>query len=63
MTQLTWTTGLSGDELKIIADWFNHNNVRQHTEVVIAIQRQDKPRQLEVRVNGAVLAVVPGRDL
>jgi hypothetical protein len=62
MTQLTWSTGCAGDELSLPVDWFNHNNVRQRTIVTIAIQRQDKPRQLEVRVNGVVVAVIPSDE-
>lgn len=62
MTQLTWSTGRAGDEITLPVDWFNHNNVPQRTVVTIAVQQQDKPRQLEVRVNGVVLAVIPGRE-
>jgi hypothetical protein len=53
---------MAGDELMFNVDWFDHNNVRQHTEVLMAMQKQDKPRQLEVRVNGVIVAVVPGRS-
>jgi hypothetical protein len=62
MTELRWATGMEGDELMFNVDWFDHNNVRQYTEVVMAMQKQDKPRQLEVRVNGVIVAVVPGRS-
>ena len=59
MSELTVHTGGQGDATTIHVDWFDHNNVRQRTDLVIAIQCQDKPRTLEVKINGVVLAVVP----
>ena len=60
MCELTIHTGTQGDYNKINIDWFNENNVRQKLELEIIVQNQDKPRTLEIRVNGIVLATIPG---
>jgi hypothetical protein len=62
MSELTIHTGGVDSLTTIHVAWFNHNNVRQMTDVEIRIQPQDKPRTLEVRVNGVVLAVVPPKE-
>lgn len=61
--ELTLHTGFMDERTIIHVDWYDHNNVRQKSEVEIRIQPQDKPRTLEIRVNGAVLATVPPRGL
>src|SRR5215213_9202599 len=57
--EITWHTGIEGDALMVHVDWFDHNNVRQKTDVRLAMQSQDKPRQFQVSVNSVVVAVVP----
>ena len=58
MSELTWHADGQGDELVINVDWNDHNNVRRATTVKVAVRRQDKPRQLEIVVDGVVLKVV-----
>ena len=62
MTDLTWHTGLSGDDLNIKIDWFNENGVSQLSKITITVQKQDKPRQLEIKVNDVVIAVIPNKE-
>jgi len=50
--ELTWHTGAPGDEMTIHVDWFDENNVHQHTDVVMQILPSDKPRQLRIWING-----------
>lgn len=64
MTQnidLTWKTGCTGSTFKLDVQWFDHNNISKLTQVVIAIREQDKPRELEVKVGGHVVAVETSR--
>ena len=57
---LTWHTGCAGDELRLTVDWFNENNVRRETVVVLAIEDRDKPRALRVTINGVIVARTEG---
>ena len=58
-TEVTSHTGCAGDSHKCNVDWFDENNVRQNTTAEVNIQKQDKPRTLEVLMNGVIVAVVP----
>ena len=51
-----WTlhTGGQGEEHSILIRWFNENNVQQFTKLVIAIDLQDKPRLLHIRIDDAL---------
>ena len=60
--ELTLHTGIMGEKTMIHVQWHDHNFVLQKADVEMRIQPQDKPRTLEIRVNGAVLAVIPPRD-
>lgn len=62
MTELSLYTGFAGDRTTIHVDWFDHNNCRQLTDVEINIQEQDKPRTLEIRINGAMVALIPAKS-
>lgn len=59
--ELTLHTGVMGEKTVIHIEWPDHNCVGQKTDLEIVMQAQDKPRALEVRINGVVLAVVPSR--
>lgn len=61
MSELTLHTGCAGSETTINVDWFDHNNASQKTTVVVRMQKQDKPRVLEILINGVRLAVVPSK--
>lgn len=63
MSELTLHTGLMGEETLIHIDWFDHNNVRQKTELKIKVKDQDKPRELEILANNVRIARIPPRDL
>jgi len=58
-SEWTFHTGGQGQTDSIHIDWSDHNNVRQRTELQIVIRPQDKPRTLEIWVNGVVVATVP----
>ena len=58
MSELTIHTGCQGDSTRLNVDWFDENNVRLKTIVQVNIQSQDKPRTLEIVVNGVVVATV-----
>jgi len=55
-----WTlhTGGQGEEDLIHVQWYDHNNIRQQTDVKICIRPQDKPRTLEIWVNGVICATL-----
>ncbi len=59
MSELTLHTGLQGDMNTIHLDWFDSNGCRQKTELEINVMNQDKPRTLEILINGVVVAHVP----
>lgn len=59
MSEITIHTGSSGDTTVLHVSWFDENNVRQMTDVEIRIQDQDKPRTLELMLNGIKLAEIP----
>jgi hypothetical protein len=56
--EITLHTGCSGDCNTIHVDWFDENGIRQKTDIEVNVQNQDKPRQLEIILNGALLATV-----
>ncbi len=37
-------------------DWFNHNNVHHTDHVEVRIADKDKPRTLQVLINGMIVA-------
>jgi hypothetical protein len=59
---MTIHTGCQEEITTIHVDWFNENNVRQSTELMIRIQEQDKPRTLEIVVDGLKVAIIKGLD-
>jgi hypothetical protein len=59
--EITLHTGCAGESHKCNVDWFDESSRPQKTVVEVNIQKQDKPRTLEVVVNGVVVAVVPSR--
>ncbi len=44
--ELTWHTGLSGDKLRLIVDWFDENNKHHNDIIEIFVSEDDKPRSL-----------------
>lgn len=59
--ELALRTGCAGSHDTIMIEWFDENGVKQETDLSIVIQDRDKPRTLEIRVDGAVVAVIPRR--
>ena len=59
MSEITIHTGDMGDQNIIHISWFDEDNRPQSTELRVIIQNNDKPRTLEVRVNGVRVAEVP----
>lgn len=59
MCEITIHTGTQCDWNTINVAWFNENNVPQKTTLEIVVQEQDKPRTLEIRLNGAIIAIIP----
>lgn len=62
MSELTIHTGSTGDYHHLHIDWFDENNVRQDTELELHILTQDKPRTLQIRVNGVIVATIPRKE-
>lgn len=60
-TELTLHTGAQGHHDLIHLQWFDQNNVPQHTLVEFVILEQDKPRTLEIRVDGVTVATIVGK--
>lgn len=61
MSELTIHTGSAGSLTIFHIAWFDENGVRQSTELEVIIQDRDKPRTLEIRVNGVRVVEVPRR--
>jgi len=59
MNEFTLHTGCQCNRTRINIDWFDENNVTQKTVLDVLVQEQDKPRTLEIMLNGAVIATVP----
>lgn len=57
--EITLHTGCPGSNDLIHIDWFDENNVHQDTALEIVIRDQDKPRRLEIRLNGETVATIP----
>ena len=55
---MTIHTGLAGEKTKIHFDWFDHNNIRHETVVEVNVPWRDRPRGLEILVNGAKVSEV-----
>lgn len=62
MSDLTLHTGFQGSSNTICVDWFNHNGVRIQNKVELRILPRDKPRTLEILIDGHVVATVIGYD-
>lgn len=63
MCTLTLHTGTQGDWITIYIDWFNENNQRLVSELEIVTLEQDKPRTIEIRLKGEVLArLIAGQE-
>lgn len=63
MNELTVHAGLAGERLTLHVDWFDHNNIRMKTDVVIRMLDRDKPRTLTVEVNGVRVATIASEGL
>lgn len=57
--EITIHTGTQDDHNKINIDWFDHNNAKQKTVIEINVQSQDKPRTLELLINGVLFCLIP----
>lgn len=62
MCEMTLHTGCAGDRHKLYVDWFSHNGTKQQTVVEINIMDCDKPRILEILVNGRVVDCIVGKS-
>jgi len=60
--EITIHTGFMGDINIIHVSWYNENGVRQATDIELNIQPQDKPRTLELKINGVIIAVIPNKE-
>jgi hypothetical protein len=60
--EITIHTGGQGERHILHVAWFDENNVRQLTELEVALLSQDKPRTLLLLVNGVLVATVPRTD-
>lgn len=60
MSELTIHTGGMGDVHKINIDCFDHNNIRRNSVLELIVPNQDKPRILQVWMNGILLCTLEG---
>lgn len=52
MSEITLHTGCMGDEFVVNIDWHNHNNCTRNDKLEINILNLDKPRTLQILLNG-----------
>lgn len=55
MTHLKIYTGLQGEENLIEIDWFDHNGEHHTTTIQVNVLPQDKPRVLDILINGRLI--------
>jgi hypothetical protein len=53
---MTIHTGCAGDRDTINVDWFDHDNVKHAAKVELVMLERDKPRTLQIRVDGVIVA-------
>ncbi len=58
MSEWTLHTGCQDDSEVIHIEWFNSNGVRRIDRLEIRIQKSDKPRILEIRLNDVNIAEI-----
>ncbi len=56
--EITIHTGCMDDRNKINIDWFDENGVRQHNEIEINVKNQDKPRVLDLLLDGEKIQTI-----
>lgn len=56
--EITIHTGNQNDQNKINIDWFDHNGINQKTGIIVSILPQDKPRTLQITINGVIIATI-----
>jgi hypothetical protein len=52
MNELTVHAGSMGEELTLHIDWSDHDNIKQATTVKLEVLPIDKPRTLEISIDG-----------
>ncbi len=56
--EITIHTGEQGTFNTIHVDWCDHNGVKQKTDIEVNVLPQDKPRTLEIVINGVRVATI-----
>ena len=59
--ELTIHTGLQGEHSTINLEWHDENNRVLKDEIIIIVKEQDKPRILEILINGVKLTEINSR--
>jgi hypothetical protein len=59
--ELTLHTGFMGDGATIYIDWSDQNNKRLTDTLEISVREQDKPRVIDIYVNGVKVAELDSR--
>lgn len=57
-SELSWHTGFPGELILLHVEWFDENGVDHRTDVEVGILERDKPRTLEVKINGVSVGVI-----
>lgn len=56
MSHLTLQTGFPGDRTSIDVHWHDHDHVAHVTRLEINVAKQDKPRTLQILLDGMVIS-------
>ena len=60
MSEITLHTGSMGSEWVISVEWMNEDCVPMHDQIVLRVPNVDKPRRVELIVNGVKIGELPG---
>lgn len=61
--EITLHTGAMGSEWVINVDWMDEDAVPRHDQIELRVPNIDKPRRVELWVNGAKVGHLPGKRL
>jgi hypothetical protein len=61
--EITIHTGFIGEQNTIHVAWYDENGVDQKTDIELNVKDQDKPRELELIINGLkIVDILPVKD-
>ena len=60
--EITLHTGCQIDAMRVNIDWHDENNIHRVVPIDIIIREQDKPRTMEILIDGVVAYIVDSHN-